>query len=68
MLVVPYVNNWPQSTETVEIKDLQNYIAFYIKRCICSMAIWDVEFSNGVYKIRKFFAQEASCSKEIIEF
>ena len=27
-----------------------------------------VEFSNGGYKIRKIFALEATCQKEIIEF
>ena len=33
-----------------------------------SMAIQVVEFSNGMYKIRKIFAKELTYSKEIIEF
>ena len=33
-----------------------------------STAIRIVEFSNGVYKIRKIFAYESTYSKEIIEF
>ena len=32
------------------------------------MAIQVVEFSNGVYKIRKIFAKESTYAKEIIEF
>ena len=32
------------------------------------MAVWVVEFSNGVYKIRKIFAQKPTYPKEIIEF
>ena len=32
------------------------------------MAIPVVEFSSGGYKIRKIFARESTCSKEIIEF
>jgi hypothetical protein len=32
------------------------------------MAIWVVEFSNGVYKIRKIFAEESTYPKEIFEF
>ena len=32
------------------------------------MAIGVVEFPNGVYKIRKIFAQKSTYPKEIIEF
>ena len=32
------------------------------------MAIRVVEFSNGIYKIRKIFAQESTYPKEIFEF
>jgi hypothetical protein len=32
------------------------------------MAIRVVEFSNGVYKIRKIFALKSTYPKEIIEF
>ena len=32
------------------------------------MAVRVVEFSNRGYKIRKIFAKESTCSKEIIEF
>ena len=33
-----------------------------------TMAIRVVEFSNGVYKIRKIFALKSTYPKEIIEF
>ena len=33
-----------------------------------NMAIRVMEFSNGVYKIRKIFASKSTYPKEIIEF
>ena len=39
-----------------------------ISSIIKGMAVRVVEFSNGVYKIRKIFAEESIYPKEIIEF
>ena len=58
VLVVPCVNDWSQTTETVEITDLKNY-CFYIKSCI---ATYKHCIETNVAKVYK---KAKCCSKTI---
>ena len=64
--VILYVEfqNWLVLINKILAKDQfdKGKSLYLINNC---MAIWVIEFSRGLYKIRKIFAKESTYSKEI---